>query len=196
MARPPKENQTTPEDAQASALPKLLWGTAQMCAFLGVTDRRLQQLVDEGVAVRESRGKYNAFETIRAYLGFVKDGDEEEVDSDAIWKRERARWTKERADQVEIKNAMLRGEIVLVSDAVALLSEEEAEVRAGIEATEPELIGQIANRALSHGEVARLVRASHQKAFAAFTQDGPNPRPLKTSSIPADLLEEEGVDLE
>ncbi|MFC3088517.1 hypothetical protein [Tabrizicola soli] len=196
MARPPKENQTTPADAPASALPKLLWGTAQMCAFLGVSDRRLQQLVDEGVAVRESRGKYNAFETIRAYLGFVKDGDEGEVDSDAVWKKERARWTKGRADQVEIKNAMLLGEIVLVSDAVALLAEEEAEVRAGIEATEPELIAQLANVARTHGEVALLVRAAHQKAFSAFTQDGPNPTALKISSIPPDLLVEEEVDSE
>lgn len=177
------------EDCKRPVKTRLLWGTKDMASFLGVTDRRLQQLVDEGIAVREARGKYSALETIGNYISMLKDGGGAEVlDSKAQLEAEKVRWTKARADKEETNLAILRGEIVLIDDACSLLAEEVGSVRAAIEGEDNQLIDKFSGRILEPAEVAQELRASHARAFEHVTLDTANPRKPVTKQIPEEFM--------
>ncbi|RKT35300.1 hypothetical protein BXY70_1333 [Roseovarius halotolerans] len=172
--------------------PKLLWGTQDMAAFLGVSDRRLQQLVDEGVAVREARGKYNALETISNYLALMRDGGGGEVvDDKAALVKEQRRWTKIRADKDAAALAILHGEIVMIEDACALLAEEAGSVRAALEGEENQLVDKFSGRILEPAEVAIELRASRERAFKHVTLDTDNPRRPVTKEVPQEFLNDD-----
>ena len=172
--------------------PKLLWGTQDMASFLGVSDRRLQQLVDEGVAVREARGKYNALETISNYLMLVRDGGNGEaaVSKDDLVK-EQIRWTKIRADKDAAALAILHGEIVMIEDACALLAEEVGSVRAAIEGEENQLVDKLSGRILEPAQVAMELRASRARAFKHVTLDTDKPRRPVTKEVPQEFLNDD-----
>lgn len=89
--------------------------TAALAGLLGITTRRLNQLVEEGIAVRPLPGTFDAAATIQAYIANVAGkaaGKTAELDLD----RERARLAKEQADGQEIKNGISRGELLVAAD--------------------------------------------------------------------------------
>nr|CAD6606391.1 MerR family transcriptional regulator [Rhizobium sp. Khangiran2] len=91
--------------------------TAALAGLLGISTRRLNQLVEEGIAVRPSPGMFDAAATIQAYIAHASGkaaGKTAELDLD----RERARLAKEQADGHELKNAKERGELVRAEDVV------------------------------------------------------------------------------
>lgn len=87
-------------------------------ALLLLTDRRVNQLVKEGVIPRSERGRYELVPVVQAYIRYLKD---RAVKADASEGREspaldlsleRARLAKEQADAQELKNAAARGEML------------------------------------------------------------------------------------
>ena len=91
--------------------------TAPLAGLLGVSTRRLNQLAEEGVAVRIAPGTFDAAATIQAMMARASGkaaGKAVELDLD----RERARLAKEQADGHELKNAKERGELVRAEDVV------------------------------------------------------------------------------
>lgn len=90
---------------------------AAVAALLGLSSRRISQLSEEGIAVRVGPGTFDASVTIQNYIRHVagKAGSREaNLDLNA----EKARLAKEQADQVSLKNAVTRGELV-EAEAVA-----------------------------------------------------------------------------
>ncbi|MBO6755739.1 MAG: hypothetical protein JJ902_05400 [Roseibium sp.] len=45
-------------------------GSAELARLLGVTTRRLNQLVDEGVIAKEGRGKFPVHQNVKAFIAF------------------------------------------------------------------------------------------------------------------------------
>ena len=91
--------------------------TAAVAALLGITSRRLNQLAEEGIAVRAGHGSFDAPATVQAYIAHVSGkaaGKAIELDLD----REKARLAKEQADGHELRNAQTRGELVPAADVV------------------------------------------------------------------------------
>ncbi len=177
--------------------PKIIWSAGQLADFMMMTPRNLQVLATKGVAVKEGRGKYDVLLTVQNYINDLRGGsaddDQERQDADARWKEERARLTKEQADQVEIKNALLRGEICLVEDAVALLRQEAGSVRAAVEGSEPVIIDDLAGKINTHAEVAAVVRSAHQRAMQKLTLDTDNPKKPKSNTIPKEFLPDDSI---
>lgn len=90
---------------------------AAIAALLGLSSRRISQLAEEGIAVRTGPGTFDAAVTIQNYVRHQagKAGNQAAtLDLNA----ERARLAREQADQIALKNAVTRGE-VLEAEAVA-----------------------------------------------------------------------------
>jgi len=175
--------------------PRVIWGATQLAALLGQTTRNLQLLAEKGIAVKTERGKYDVFATVRNVINDLRAGTTDEgMDAKGKWEVERARLTKERADQMEIKNALLRGEIVLIEDAAELLRAEAGSVRAAIEGSEPVIIDALAGKINTHAQVAMAVREAHQQALEKLTLDTDNPARPKSNQIPKEFLPDDDPD--
>lgn len=89
--------------------------TAALAGLLGISSRRLNQLVEEGIAVRTAPGMFDAAQTIQKYVAHASGkaaGAAVVLDLD----REKARLAKEQADGHALKNAVARGEFVNAAD--------------------------------------------------------------------------------
>ncbi|CAN7201878.1 hypothetical protein LJR030_000512 [Rhizobium sp. LjRoot30] len=86
-----------------------------LAGLLGISTRRLGQLVSEGIAVKVDRGLFDAAATIQNMLAHASGkaaGASVELDLD----RERARLAKEQADGQALKNQVTRGELLDAGD--------------------------------------------------------------------------------
>lgn len=89
--------------------------TAALAGLLGISTRRLNQLVEEGIAVRTAPGMFDAAATVQAYVAHASGkaaGAVVELDLN----REKARLAKEQADGQAMKNAVERREFVRAED--------------------------------------------------------------------------------
>lgn len=105
--------------------------TAQIGALLGLTTRRVNQLAEEGIAVRKKHGVFDGPASIKAYIEHVSNrGKDKEAAIDK--EREEARLKKEQADTQEIKNAKLRKELLPVEEVSRVWSEQISSIRSGL----------------------------------------------------------------
>lgn len=183
------------DSGKPSDFPRVIWGATQLAALLGQSTRNLQILAEKGVAVKTERGKYDVFATLRNVINDLRNGaGEDELDDRARWEKARADLTEERRDTTRIKNALLRGEIVLIEDAVDLLRAEAGSVRAAIEGSEPVIIDALAGKINTHAQVAMAVREAHQQALEKLTLDTDNPARPKSNQIPKEFLPDDDPD--
>jgi phage terminase Nu1 subunit (DNA packaging protein) len=85
--------------------------------LLGCTDRAVRLLVDKGVVIRASRGRYtlgSVRRTLEHYRSIAAGRGGEGAALDLA--TERARLAKAQTEQVELKNAAARGEMAPVAD--------------------------------------------------------------------------------
>ena len=92
---------------------------ATLCKFLGLKQRRVYQLVDEGILFKEEGhgGKFPLIENVNRYITHLSDrnftsSDDYDLDLNEIYKKEKVRLTKAQADNEEIK-AQLASERVI-----------------------------------------------------------------------------------
>ena len=109
-----------------SSKKNIVTGSAQeLAGILGITDRRVQQLVPE-VFTREGRGAYDLAKCVQAYItyqvGLVrsKTGTKEE---------EETRWTKLRADKVDLEIRVMNKELIPAEAVGAMLGQVVAAAR-------------------------------------------------------------------
>ena len=79
--------------------------------LFGVTERRIQQLVEEGVVVRLAHGKYALRESITSYVTYLRESMQNQPVSDAE-KVQRLRHAKYKADMAELDLRERTGELV------------------------------------------------------------------------------------
>ena len=79
---------------------------------LGITERRVRQLRQEGVFRCNSAGNYHLIRTVRAYIEFVTKGTDVSGNSAALdLTRERARLMKVKREDQEYELALKRGDM-------------------------------------------------------------------------------------
>jgi hypothetical protein len=79
--------------------------TSELAMVLGVSDRRIQQLVKEGLITPIGRNEYNLSETVHAYIKTVQGKSKSE------YQDERTKLTKTNREKAEIELQLLRGEV-------------------------------------------------------------------------------------
>ena len=80
----------------------------ELAKILGLTDRRIQQLVPE-VFNREGRGAYDLAKCVQAYIEYQKNQVRAKTGSK---EEEETRWTKLRADKTEVEIKALTGQLI------------------------------------------------------------------------------------
>jgi phage terminase Nu1 subunit (DNA packaging protein) len=87
--------------------------TGVMASLLGVSDRRIRQMVEEGIIPRKANGAFELVPVVKQYILYLKtkndtarDRDEPEV----LRAREQARLEKAKRETAELKLAIMRGQ--------------------------------------------------------------------------------------
>jgi len=106
-------------DAAADAA--LMVPVSTIAHALDLTARRVQQLVAEDVLPKEERGRYPLIPVVRAYIAHLKATPEIPV-GNLDPAQERARKDRALAISAEIKNDIATGRVVLIDDAIAIMT--------------------------------------------------------------------------
>lgn len=104
---------------------------ADVANLLGLSERRIDQLFKEGIAVRVSPGKYDAPATVRAYIAHVTAKAERKtvaLDSE----KELARLRHEQANAAELKNQVARKELLPSDEVEREWSDMVRKIRSGV----------------------------------------------------------------
>ena len=101
------------ETEMALRQPELV-GVAEIAEWLGITDRRVQQLAVDGVIPRAARGRYDLRACVCSYTEHLRSVAAGHTSADGALDltEERARLAREQADGQALKNAQLRGELI------------------------------------------------------------------------------------
>ncbi|MHC1747447.1 MAG: hypothetical protein AB9856_03545 [Cellulosilyticaceae bacterium] len=100
--------------AKVESIDSLTVSASVLADLLGVTDRRVRQLAEEGIFIRVSKGRYNLPESIKTYINMLK-MEQDIVNAGAAdgldLETERAIKTRVERKQAEIKLALMKGEV-------------------------------------------------------------------------------------
>lgn len=127
--------------------------TAELAAWLGVSDRAVRDFAARGLLTKTGRGKFRLMPSVRSYCGHLRavaaghkgDGEGESLDLTA----ERARLAKAQREKIEAELAMQRGEVVAATAVTAAAKVAFAAVKARIMRI-PDIASRLA--ALPRGE--------------------------------------------
>lgn len=167
---------------------------AQIADLLGVSGRRVDQLVHEGVAVRVEPGKFDAAQTVQNYIAKVSTKAEKQAAAlDA--EHELARQRRASADMTELRMAQMRGDLLPVDEVVFGWSHVLTNIRLAVLAVGPRLSQELGlSPEHTHAVDAELRRALTDlsddplKSFASLdTESGDEPAPAaETEAINVD----------
>lgn len=88
--------------------------TEVLAEVLGITDRRIRQLVEDDKVERVALGRFGFLESVKRYIASLREtaSGRGGVDEQASLAVEQARLAGARAEHQEMKNAVLRGDLV------------------------------------------------------------------------------------
>ncbi|GGG32869.1 hypothetical protein GCM10007425_29410 [Lysinibacillus alkalisoli] len=98
-----------------------LVSTNELCEIMGLSSRRIQQLVDEKAVVRASHGKYDLPATFKAYLEYEKEkviADDPDLDK----LREETLWTRARRKKTEAELGIITGKLHRAGDVESIMN--------------------------------------------------------------------------
>jgi len=154
--------------------------TAAVAALLGLSSRRINQLVEEGIGVRVDKATIDAAATIQNYIAHISGkaaGVAAQLDLDA----ERARLAKEQADGQALKNAVTRGELLPADEVEREWSDILRRVRSGMLA----VTSRVRQRAGLDGATAEILDREIRDALTALADDKDDPPAGAGESTPA-----------
>ena len=96
--------------------------TAELAKLLGVTPRRVLQLVTEGVLKKIARDRFEVSVSVQAYVEFIKRTAASEAGRYAGLSRERAGLVKAQREMAEVELDERLGNTVLINDAQEIIA--------------------------------------------------------------------------
>ncbi|CDX01288.1 Hypothetical protein DPCES_1401 [Desulfitobacterium hafniense] len=97
-----------------STIDGLVVSTSVISSLFGLTDRRVRQLVEEGVIDKVKNGSYELAPTVKKYVMYLRlgtDGKELEKDAEAIYMAEKTKHEAAKRQIAEIELAQMRGQM-------------------------------------------------------------------------------------
>lgn len=91
-----------------------------LAELFDLTERRIQQLADDGIIKKSRRGEYELFPSVQGYIEFLKNSANGTSSGLA---EQRLRQAKAKADREELELKALTGDLVEKSDAIAAWGE-------------------------------------------------------------------------
>jgi len=114
---------------------------AQIAALLKVSERRLQQLADEGYIKKEGRGLYGLVDSVQGYIRFLKESSAANTRGTAT-----ARLAEQQAIKVEMENLRRAGELVYAAQAAETLNQIAAQLASQLDALPGRIASECAGR--------------------------------------------------
>lgn len=92
---------------------------AHLADFLGLTSRRVRDLVSDGVIPKAAPGRFDARLATRAYCEWLRDkASKGRGSQDPAYREERTRLAKQQADKAELANAAQRRELLPAAEVL------------------------------------------------------------------------------
>ena len=107
-----------------SKVDEIVVNTTAIARMFNLTERRVRQLVEEGVIPRVGHGRFNLIETVSKYITFLKVSSEGLDSNDVAESYEYEKWLHEKAkrEKAEIDLAHLRNEMHRSEDVEKVLN--------------------------------------------------------------------------
>lgn len=165
--------------------------TSAIAGLLGLSARRINQLEQEGIAVRIAPGTFDATATVQNYVRHVA-GKAGSQTANLDLNVEKARLAKEQADGQAMKNAQLRGELVEAEAVAQTWESVVAEVRSAMLAVP----GRLRRRAGSALDAAAIELVDHEIREALEALADPDKNQAARPHEGEAATEDEAVDLD
>lgn len=143
--------------------------------LLNITERRVQQLAQEGVIPKSGRGRYPLAGSVQGYVRYLQDhvsrtgGDALELNS------ERARLAKEQADKTALENEVTRRSLIYRDHMAVVMGRTLTAFRARLLAAAAKLAPRVNP---GNPNLARdLIDREHNDALAELADFDPGPEP-------------------
>ncbi len=124
----------------------------QLGDLFGVRDRMVRTLAEQGIAVRESNGKYRLFESTKNYIVLLKaQAAGKRVQDDATGEvldleQERALHEHTKRQITEIKLALIKGQTHKAEDVAAVMTDIFAKIKSKLEAMPTKMARRLENK--------------------------------------------------
>lgn len=134
--------------------PDAIIGRVDAAKLLGLTERRVSQLVDEGALKKDARGRYKLSEVVAGYIGYLKD-EGRRTSKSAAESRVRDR----KADLIEVQMMERTGSLLREArqEALSIVDDVIGGFRTDLMA--------VPARVTSDLEVRRKIEAAHDHCF-------------------------------
>ncbi|MBM7592267.1 hypothetical protein [Brevibacillus fulvus] len=156
---------------------EIILTTKQFSELLDLSPRRIQQLAEEGVLVKVSRGQYKLIESIRNYIAQLQSrASEQEVD----YYREKALHEKAKREKAELTLMVMKGELhrsedvrFVMNDMIAAFRSKMLNIPAKIA---PQLVGK-----KKHSDIQHMLAREVRDALAELSEYDPEAFYAKSS---------------
>ncbi|MCC8156345.1 MAG: hypothetical protein LIO54_03600 [Oscillospiraceae bacterium] len=142
---------------------------SEVACVLGVTGRRVRQMVEDGVLEKVGRGKYNLTDCVKRYVAARESAKEPPDELDVKYKRARAKREAARADIAKMEADELDGKLHRSEDVAAMTADLLYTVRGAISA----LPGRLALNMVgltSAAEASAIIRRETDDVLTGLSQ--------------------------
>jgi phage terminase Nu1 subunit (DNA packaging protein) len=108
---------------------EIIFTTKQLSDLLDLSKRRIQQLAEENIFVRENRGKYKAFESLRNYITYIQEKKSDQI-GEVDYYFEKALHEKIKREKAELELAAMKGQMHQSKDVATVMNDMVASCRA------------------------------------------------------------------
>ncbi len=133
--------------------------------LLDLSERRVQQLVREGVIPKAERGRYELVGAVRGYVRYLRDLVLKGEVGAADYGTERARLVKARADLAEMEAARMRGALLAAPEVAAAWTEVVTLMRARL-LTLPDKLAPLIHETTSIAEARGVLKTAVHEVLA------------------------------
>ena len=154
-----------------------LVNTTTMATVLGLTLRRVQQLIQDGTLETESRGKILLIENVQRYISYASNGriSEEEQKLELAKKAADVKIKKARADILRLEAEELKGNFHRSEDVEAITTDLAMTIRAALTALPGRLAVEVAQHT-SAEECSIIIRDQVNAVMDALSEYEYNPK--------------------
>jgi phage terminase Nu1 subunit (DNA packaging protein) len=149
---------------------EIFFSAKDLAAALDLTERRVQQLAEEGIVVKVGRGKYKAIESIRNFIKNLQ--DQEQGNGDVNYFEERARHEKAKREKAELIVSVMRGELHRAEDVKDVMNDMIAAFKSRMMALPTKLAPILAGKS-DIPAIQRLISREVHDALAELSEYNP-----------------------
>lgn len=120
--------------------------TSELAGIMGLSTRRIQQLVADGVLEQDEPGCFIVGDSVQRYIAFIKRNDRSEEEKKLDFEKKRAEVTtkKAKARREELATAELEGKMFRSEDVEAFITDLIFDIKASIISIPPRVSADVA----------------------------------------------------